>query len=316
MSSKSVKRLNFATQGGYFSYHRVAAEEAAGRDTIDITPCESFAQVVGKSRAMDPGLGIIAVNNTLSGVVVNSAKQLIRYRPSELPTIVRRVDIGVALGLMGSIPQDVKLLNRKGVVCLGQQPALDQCRDFMARFLPKVELIESTESTLAITDMVSAQSKDVLAIGPTFAAQSLGAVLLYSRQINPNGHKTSFYVLQRDPTEALLPPPPAGSKQVTVLSIAFPDDDGEKEKVLNAIEGLELPTVRVIDFASGDYTRDANLKRRDGGLYDIEVGYYHELRYELCKVIARLKARYNDKPGPFSAKPLGYYYWPAEENAA
>lgn len=300
--------LNFATQGDNYSYHARAAELAARDVPFTISPCEEFYQVVGKSRSTEPGLGVIAVHNTLSGVVVNAAKQLIRFRPSEIPPIVARVDLQVSLGLMGSQPQNLGDLNREGVVCLGQMPALDQCRGFMKQFLPEVKLVEAKESTKAIKDMIAADSADVVAIGPTFAAAGLGAVSLHPEQLNPVGGETSFFILQRDPTLSLLPTQPEKDQPVTVMSVGFPEGEGEKEKVLGAAEMLGLPVVRAIDFAQGDFTRDADLKKRAGGIFDISIGRYDEEMYHFCKEVNNLKTN-DGRTGPFTAKVLGGYNW-------
>jgi prephenate dehydratase len=301
-----MKRLSFATQGDKFSYHALAAEIAAG-EPVDVIPCDTFAQVVGKSRANEPGLGVVAVNNTLSGVVTNSATQLVRYRPSELPPIVARVDLSVSLSLAGTSEQDLETLNREEVICLGQRPALDQCIDFMTQFLPKVKLIESEESTKAIRDMLDADSSSILAIGPAFAVTGLGATILHN-QINPAGHRTSFYVLQRDPRLQLLPESPACNYPVSVTSVGFPDQDGEKEKVLDIASDIGLPMVRVIDFAQGDFTRDADLRKRGGGLFDVAGDLYDEKMYEFRKRVNQLKTN-DGRTGPFTAKVLGSYSW-------
>ncbi|GEM_PF-2019614 len=303
-------RLSFATQGDEYSYHALAAQLAAG-EPVDVNPCDTFAQVVGESRANEPGLGVIAVNNTLSGVVENAAVQLVRCRPSELPPIVARVDLSVALSLAGSREQDPASLDREGVVCLGQRPALDQCKDFMAQFLPKVRLVESQESTRAIKDMVKADSVDVLAIGPAFAAHGLGAVILH-QQINPAGHKTSFFVLQRDPRLQILPEVPTHHLPVTVTSVGFPEQPGEKEKVLAVASDMGLAMVRIIDFAQGDFTRDTDLRKRGGGLFDVAGDPCDAAMYEFRRRVNQIKT--NDaRIGPFTAKVLGSYYW---ENTA
>ncbi len=301
-----MNKLSFATQGDQFSYHALAAELVAS-EPINVVPCDTFAQVVGKSRANEPGLGVIAVNNTLAGVVVDSAAQLVRYRPSELPPIVARVDLGVSLVLAGSLDQELESLDREDVICLGQHPALDQCMDFMTQFLPKVKLIESEESTRAIKDMLRANSSKVLAIGPAFAATGLGATILH-KQINPTGHKTSFYVLQRDPRMQLLPEAPDDHIPVSVNSVGFPEQDGEKEKVLEVASDIGLEVVRVIDFAQGDFTRDADLRKCGGGLFDVAGDPYDEKLYEFRKRVNQLKTN-DGRTGPFTAKVLGSYFW-------
>ena len=109
-------------------------------------------------------------------------------------------------------------------------------------------------------------------------------------------------------SDQLLPEADFGDVPVSVNSIGFPDQEGEKEKVLQVASDIGLDVERVLDFAQGDFTRDANLRKRGGGLFDVVGDPYDEKMYEFRKRVNQLKTN-NGRTGPFTAKVLGSYLW-------
>src|SRR3989344_2759858 len=170
------EHLTFATQGGEYSYHAKAARSISNGVEVEIYPQNRFGEVVRASRNKFPGLGVIAIA-TVAGTVDDSAAEIVRKRPSALPPIVGRVDIPIELALIGSEPQTIDELNRRGVRCFAQKPAVDQSRDYLKEHLPWLSLQPDVESTQAIKRVVERNRLDWIAIGPSFAAEPLGGVI-------------------------------------------------------------------------------------------------------------------------------------------
>lgn len=303
--------IRIATQGGEFSYHAVAARQVALGREVEIVPYDRFGEVVRASREYCPGLGVIAIG-TVAGTVDDSAREIVRKRPSALPPIVGRTDVNIELALIGSSDQSIEDLNRRGVRCLAQKPAATQCSDFLSEYLPWIKVCYRGESTKAIAEAIDQNNPDVVAIGPKFAAEVLGGFVLGGRQINPEGSVTSFYVLQRDPRQEILAKDPKKTSPRSVVSLAHPEGEGEMEKCLDVIHGLGVSVMRYIPFAIGDFTKhDGNL-RRGGGLLELGHDLYDAELTEACARINALSGNDNVR-GPFSTKRLGGFMWYPEE---
>ncbi len=188
------ERLTFATQGGEFSYHAKAAYLIARDVEIEIDSKNRFGDFVRASRNNFPGLGVIAIA-TVAGTVDASAAEIVRKRPSALPFITGRVDVPIELALIGSRRQTMQELGRRGVRCFAQKPAVEQCRGYLNEHLPQLKITYDGESTQAVKKIVTKDRLDWIAIGPSFAAEPLGGVILGPSQINPADSITSFYAL-------------------------------------------------------------------------------------------------------------------------
>lgn len=303
--------LTFATQGGEFSYHAVAARRVADGQMVEIEPKSRFGEVVRASRNYEPGLGVIAIS-TVAGTVDDSAREIVRKRPSALPPIVGRADISIELALISSREQTIEELGRRGVRCLAQKPAALQCSDFLKEHLPWIKLRYHGESTAAIREVVEKDERNLVAIGPNFAAEPLGARVVGPNQINPEGSVTSFYVLQRDPRQQVLPLDPEKTSPRTVVSLAHPEGEGEFEKCLELADKLDIHVARFIPFAIGDFTKHNSELKRGGGLMELAHDLFDEEVTEFCARVNGLAG--NDYVrGPFDTHKLGVYPWYPEQ---
>jgi len=304
--SRSTETLTFATQGGRHSFHAIAAGKLAAQRAFDIDPKKHFGQVVKASRNHKPGLGIIAIS-TVAGTVEESAREIVGRRPSALPSIVARVDIPVELGLIGSSQQTLEELGRTGIRCLGQKPAITQCEEFLHEHMPWVRRQYRGETTLAVEEALAMNNPNYVAIGPAAAAEAMGGVLLAS-PVNPVGSITSFYALQRDPREKILPHDRMKTDYRTVISLAHPEGEGEIEKCWDMAKLTGVRISRFIRFNVGDFTKHDPTTRRGGGLLEVAHDIYDEEVTEFCARVHGIEAR-DGVRGPFDAVKLGGYRW-------
>lgn len=308
---QSTEALTFATQGDELSFHAVAARKAANGLPVDIMPLRRFGDVVRASRKYRPGLGVIAIS-TVAGTVEDSARSIVRRRPSALAPIVGRTDISIELALMGSEEQSVTELGRTGVKVLAQKAAVEQCRWFLGKYLPQAKINYRGESIEAAKEALEKGSPNYLAIAPRHAVDALGGVEVVPGQINPRNSITSFYVLQRNPTQELIPPDPEKFMTRTVVSLAHPDEDGAFDKCLEVAARFEIDIGRYIPFVPGDFTKHNPNLPRVGGLLELEHDIYDELLTEFCARVNALKSN-DGADGPFGTNKLGSYAWYPEQ---
>ncbi len=300
-----------ATQGNRYSYHALAAERAvcAPINAIDMP---TFKEVVMASLATYPGLGAIAIN-TAAGTVEKSAKVMFGRRTATLPQIVSREDVPIELAVISSHEQTPDELLRRGVRCTAQAEAMRQCRGYLEDRFPFMKLrSDGPESTRGVQDVITRGNRNFLAIGPSHAAEPMGGFIVGPRQINPEGSVTSFYILQRDPREDLLPRNPRKTQQVTALAIAYPEGEGELTKCLEIAENVGIEAIRYMPYNPKDPTKHNPNLKRDGGILEVTGGYFDQHVTEFCAKVNQLRA-IDGVDGPFDSKRLGEYCWYPEE---
>lgn len=298
--------LTFATQGGELSYHAVAARKVANGRPVIIDEKKEFGDVVRASRSEHPGLGVIAIC-TVAGTVEDSAREIVRKRPSALPPIVSRVDVPVEMALIGSRYQTLQDLGRRGVRCLVQKPAWLQSEAIVKTHFPWIKKEFRGESTDAIKEVVERDDPRYVAIGPRTAAEPLGGVVLVDR-VNPPGSITSFYVLQRSLREKILPDDSEKTEYRTIISLAHPEGEGEINKCWELADALGIKVARFIPYDIGDYTKHDPNTRRGGGLLEVPHERFAPEVTEFCARVNGIRDS-NQVRGPFDTIILGDYQW-------
>lgn len=306
-----IEHLTFACQGNEYSYHGEAARQISGDPDAIIINYLKIGEVVQACRRDSPGLGVVAVS-TAAGTVNKFTEQVIQYQPDTVPRVVGRTDVPVSLAIIGSEPQSIEELNHKGALCLVQDEARVQCRWFLKTNLNWVRLEPRAESTRAISEAVEKAQKNIVAIGPSFAAEALGGTIIGPRQINPPGSVTSFYALQRDHEEKILPKDPEKTESRAVISLTLHDEQGAFDKSLAIIDQLGLSVVRFIA-----YDRQRLSRRHDGiswygGLLEVKGKPQDAVVWEFITQIVEQKTRYG-REHQFMAHKLGRYDWYPEE---
>ncbi len=276
---------------------------------IEAVDFSKFDDVVAASRRKDPGLGVIAIN-TAAGAVEASAKAMFGKRTSALPWIVAREDVPIQLALISSHEQTIAELQRGGVRCVAQAAAARQSYDLLKEQFPRMRIRDNgPESTRCIRTVVERGDRNFLTIGPAHAAEPMGGFIVEGQErVSPEGNVTSFYVLQRDPREQILPADADKSENLTVLAIAYPEGEGELAKCLEVAETIGLEAVRYMPYNPRDSTRHNPNLKRDGGILEVRGGYFDEHITEFCAQVNQLQA-IDGADGPFNGKRLGQYQW-------
>ncbi len=305
------EKIVFAAQGNRYSWHAEAARQAAGTEDIGIVDCEDFGEVITACIDYYPGLGCIAIN-TAAGTVEKSAKRIVGRRSAALPHVVARVDLTIGLALIGSSGQSIEDLNRRGVTCYLQPEAQLQIDDFKRHNLPLLHYEKRKESTHAVQEALEKNSPDHVAVGPSYSARMMGGFVIGPEQINPEGSVTSFYVMQRDPREQILPVDPNKSSRVTVLCINYPEKSGEIERWLDALDQVGVEPIRYIPYRTGEPTRHDPSITKNGGILEVRHDLFDPKIPKFCAKVNSIKGG-DGFDGPFDAKKIGGYDWFEEE---
>ncbi len=186
-------------------------EEAAARydSKAELVPCATIAAVAAAVRSGDAERGVAPVENSLQGAVTDTLDVLIH---------------GDGVSVYGELilPIVHHLLTKPGVMLAdvraiySHPQALGQCRDYLDRHLPNVQLRASLSTAAAVEEMLK-DDVAAAAIAPRRAAEIYGAeVVAEGIHDNPN-NATRFLVL------ATHDHPRTGGDKTSVC-FSFPDD--------------------------------------------------------------------------------------------
>jgi prephenate dehydratase len=171
-----------------------------------------FPSILAVAAAVDSGMadeGVVAIENSIEGSVTDTVDLLIH----ESRLVTRRELV---------LPIEHHLLGKPGIdvikvkVIFSHPQALAQCRRFIERCFPKVDVMAALSTAAAVEEMM-ASSQPAAAIGTERAAQIYGAVSLAKGIQDQASNVTRFVVLAHQDH------PPTGFDK-TSLCFSFAED--------------------------------------------------------------------------------------------
>jgi chorismate mutase/prephenate dehydratase len=199
---------------GTFS-HEAAIRQFGGQ--IDLIPCKTLAEVFTRTERGETHFGVVPVENTTEGAVTECFDNLVD------------ADVTICGELLVEVKQN---LLRKGGgleglerVASHPQP-LAQCREWLQRRLPDVEIVE-TSSTATAAQM--AMGDPVLAaIGSEIAADAYGLEVVETGIQDMRGNTTRFLVIGSET------PAPSGNDLTSVVFTARKNQSGALYRLLES----------------------------------------------------------------------------------
>lgn len=200
------RRIAYLGPAGTFS------EEAALTYTAGdarLVPFPSFPALV---EAVETGLtdeAILPIENSLEGAV-----------PTTLDLLIHETDLRIRAELLLPVRQfliakpateitDVRVL-------ISHPQPLGQCRRFLDRCLPRVDVVASLSTAAAVAEMMAAEGQQTAAISTQRAAEIYGGAILASDIQDNDSNITRFVVLGSQDS------PPTGHDK-TSLGFTLPD---------------------------------------------------------------------------------------------
>ncbi|MFP4023532.1 MAG: prephenate dehydratase [Thiohalospira sp.] len=152
--------MKISIQGIKGSFHEEAARNYFIHD-ITIVPNITFNDVITSVISGESDLGIVAIENTLSGTI-HSNLNLIRQSGLKI-TGEEYLSIHQNLiALPGTKIEDIKQV-------FSHYMAINQCRSFFQKY-PQIKLVESEDTALSIRTIADKKLKNIAAIGSKLAA--------------------------------------------------------------------------------------------------------------------------------------------------
>ena len=221
------KPIKVAYLGPEATYTHQAALKNFG-SSIPYMPMNSVPDVFTAVRRGDADYGVVPVENSTQGTVISTLDMLVE---SEL-TIVAQIYLYIAHCLISQSPLDkIESVHSK-------DNALGQCRQWLSRMLPGVELVESA-STAASVQYCKKNSK-AAAIASSVAAELYGVPIVEENIMDKTDNVTRFLVIGKAPTPML-----GGGRDKTSLVFLLHDEPGSLLQALQLFSGRGISLKKI-----------------------------------------------------------------------
>ncbi len=229
MIATKEKKSSIAIQGGLGSFHHMAASHIDGATENKVVPCIEFEDVFRHTADVAEGAGIVAIENTIAGSLLNNYRLLDRFPVQISGEIFLRIHQNL-MALPG--------VDLSGISEIHSHPiALAQCYVFLKKY-PHIKLIEAEDTAMVAERIAATQNKTQAAIASKAAAEMFGLnILARGIENNPENY-TRFLQLEKMQHET------AGRK--ASLSLILSHERGSLNKLLSIAyeEGLNLTKIQ------------------------------------------------------------------------
>jgi chorismate mutase/prephenate dehydratase len=221
------KPIKVAYLGPEATYTHQAALKNFG-SSIPFLSMNSVPDVFTAVKRGDADYGVVPVENSTQGTVISTLDMLVE---SEL-TIVAQIYLQIAHCLISRSPLD------KITSVHSKDNALGQCRQWLARMLPGVELVDSASTAASVE--YAAEHPEAAAIASSIAADLYGVPIVEENVMDKTDNVTRFLVIGKSPTPML-----GNGRDKTSLVFSLHDEAGSLLKALASFSsrGINLSKI-------------------------------------------------------------------------
>jgi len=248
-----------AIQGISGSYHDVAARNYFEGEDIEIIGCRSFKEVVKKVRDDSSIIGLMAIENTIAGSLLQNHELIRQSGCYIIGEYKLRISLSLA-ALPGTKLSDIREVNSHPI-------ALMQCADYLET-LPDIKIVEKEDTAMSAKWIAENKHEGHAAACGKSAAEFFGLEVL-AEGIETNKRNFTRFLAIADPwaAEDLLS---SVAKNKSSLVFALPHTSGSLSKVLTILSfydmnlskiqslpiiGREWEYMFYVNLTYNDYTR-------------------------------------------------------------
>ncbi|OAV46211.1 prephenate dehydratase domain-containing protein [Lewinella sp. 4G2] len=184
----SVEQLRVSIQGYAGAFHEAAARQHFSTKEVVTVPAHTFTDVVEQVESGVSDLGLMAIENTLAGSLMDNYDLLQTANLRITAEVYLRIRLNL-MALPGAQLKDLRQVHSHPV-------ALAQCREYF-KVWPQIELVEDTDTALSAREVLESQDPTRGAIASAAAAELYNLeILAPGIETNKLNH-TRFLVLER-----------------------------------------------------------------------------------------------------------------------
>jgi prephenate dehydratase len=221
-------------QGVAGCFHEAAAKKYFADKSIDIIPCETFHILFDKLKYDASLLGIIAIENTIAGSLLQNHELL---RQSNL-SIVGEQHLYISHVLCALPGQTIDQLTE-----VNSHPmALMQCEQYLLRH-PNLKMVETSDTAGSAQYIAENQVKGHAAVCGRYAAELYGLNIL-DEDIQTNKRNFTRFLIVADPLEA---EELTKNKTIDKASLVFtlPHTHGSLSKILTIFSFYDINLTKI-----------------------------------------------------------------------
>lgn len=221
-------------QGVAGCFHEAAAKKYFADESIDIIPCETFHILFDKLKYDASLLGIIAIENTIAGSLLQNHELL---RQSNL-SIVGEQHLYISHVLCALPGQTIDQLTE-----VNSHPmALMQCEQYLLRH-PNLKMVETSDTAGSAQYIAENQVKGHAAVCGRYAAELYGLNIL-DEDIQTNKRNFTRFLIVADPLEA---EELTKNKTIDKASLVFtlPHTHGSLSKILTIFSFYDINLTKI-----------------------------------------------------------------------
>ncbi len=225
-----MARVAFLGPPGTFTEEALLSTDSV--DQGDLVECSSIHEVIQSVEGGDADEGIVPIENSIEGSV-NETVDTLAFSSDLL--IQREVVRPVSLNLVartGTKPADVATL-------VSLPYATAQCRDWLAKALPDVELVAANSTASAVERVSRSRRAGMAAIGTHLAAELYGLDVIAPDIEDHPENATRFVLLGRGI------PAPSGHDKTSIVCFQREDRPGSLLSILQEFAARSINLVRL-----------------------------------------------------------------------
>lgn len=229
-----IMKKRVTIQGVAGCFHEAAAKEYFADESIDIIPCETFPILFDKLKYDASLLGIIAIENTIAGSLLQNHELL---RQSNL-SIVGEQHLYISHVLCALPGQTIDQLTE-----VNSHPmALMQCEQYLLRH-PNLKMVETSDTAGSAQYIAENQVKGHAAVCGRYAAELYGLNIL-DEDIQTNKRNFTRFLIVADPLEA---EELTKNKIIDKASLVFtlPHTHGSLSKILTIFSFYDINLTKI-----------------------------------------------------------------------
>jgi prephenate dehydratase len=225
-----------AIQGGYGSYHDIAAHQFFGDEEIELLCCATFEDVFKAIHEDSQVLGMLAIENTIAGSLLHN-NELLRQSGTQ---IVGEHKLRISHSFV-CLPdedwQDIQEVNSHPI-------ALMQCREFLSQH-PGMKVVETEDTALSAENIKRNHLHGHAAICSKYAAEIYGMKVL-QEGIETNKHNFTRFLVVADPwqVDALNQSKHMNPNKANLV-FTLPHREGSLSQVLSILSFYQINLTKI-----------------------------------------------------------------------
>lgn len=223
-----------AIQGGAGSYHEIAAKEYFSENGVEIVPCETFKEVFKSIEEDDELLGLIAIENTIAGSLLQNHNLLRESGCLIIGEYKLRISHQFAV-LPGQTMDDIKEVHSHPI-------ALMQCEDFLDTH-KHILAIESDDTATSAREIAENEIKGRAAICSRQAAEKYGLEILAESIETNKRNFTRFLVIAKPELAYRMNRGMELNKSTIVFTL--PHEEGSLSKILTILSFYHINLTKI-----------------------------------------------------------------------